>query len=91
MMDQDEAMFGTEVKPKPKKKINLTKWFALGLGGVLGLSHVGMIGMISRKDGLPDLDIPVGPPETYQPIPDSVAPSYPTTASSPPEVYAPSG
>jgi hypothetical protein len=27
----------------------------------------------------------------YQPIPDSVAPSYPTTASSPPDVYAPSG
>ena len=65
MMDQDEAMFGTEVKPKPKKKINLTKWFALGLGGVLGLSHVGMIGMISRKDGLPDLDIPVGPYTSY--------------------------
>ena len=64
-MDQDEAMFGTEVKPKPKKKINLTKWFALGLGGVLGLSHVGMIGMISRKDGLPDLDIPVGPYTSY--------------------------
>ena len=65
MMDQDEAMFGTEVKQKPKKKINLTKWFALGLGGVLGLSHVGMIGMISRKDGLPDLDIPVGPYTSY--------------------------
>ena len=62
-MDQDEAMFGAE--PKPKKKINLTKWFALGLGGVLGLSHVGMIGMISRKDGLPDLDIPVGPYTSY--------------------------
>ena len=61
MMDQDEAMFGTEVKPK--KKINLTKWFALGLGGLLGLSHIGMIGMIAnRKDSkLPDLDIPVGP------------------------------
>ena len=63
MMDQDEAMFGTEVKPK--KKINLTKWFALGLGGLLGLSHIGMIGMISRKDGLPDLDIPVGPYTSY--------------------------
>ena len=64
MMDQDEAMFGTEVKSK--KKINLTKWFALGLGGVLGLSHVGMIGMISRKDGLPKLDIPVTPYTTYE-------------------------
>ena len=63
MMDQDEAMFGTEVKSK--KKINLTKWFALGLGGVLGLSHVGMIGMISRKDGLPKLDIPVTPYTSY--------------------------
>ena len=63
-MDQDEAMFGTEVKPK--KKINLTKWFALGLGGVLGLSHIGMIGMISRKDGLPKLDIPVTPYTSYE-------------------------
>ena len=35
--------------------------------------------------------VTVGPPETYQPIPDSVAPSYPTTASIPPSVYAPSG
>ena len=55
-MDQDEAMFGTEVtisnpkQEKPKKNINLTKWFALGLGGVFGLSHIGMIGMISRKN-----------------------------------------
>ena len=28
---------------------------------------------------------------TYQPIPDSVVPSYPTTASNPPDEYAPSG
>ena len=63
-MDQDEAMFGTE--PKPKKKTNLTKWFALGVGGLLGLSHIGMIGMISRKDGLPKLDIPVTPYTTYE-------------------------
>ena len=62
-MDQDEQMFGTE--PKPKKKTNLTKWFALGVGGLFGLSHIGMIGMISRKDGLPKLDIPVGPYTSY--------------------------
>ena len=62
-MDQDEAMFGTE--PKPKKKTNLTKWFALGVGGLFGLSHIGMIGMISRKDGVPKLDIPVGPYTSY--------------------------
>ena len=63
-MDQDEAMFGTE--PKPKKKINLTKWFALGVGGLVGLSHIGMIGMVAnRKDGVPKLDIPVGPYTSY--------------------------
>jgi len=62
-MDQDEAMFGTEVKPK--KKINLTKWFALGLGGLFGLSHIGMIGMISRKQNVPLINPPVGPYTSY--------------------------
>ena len=61
-MDQDEAMFGSE----PKKKTNLTKWFALGVGGLVGLSHIGMIGMVAnRKDGVPKLDIPVGPYTSY--------------------------
>ena len=35
--------------------------------------------------------VTVGPPDTYQPIPPGVVPSYPTTASNPPDVYAPSG
>jgi hypothetical protein len=70
-MDQDEAMFGTEVtisnpkQEKPKKNINLTKWFALGLGGVFGLSHIGMIGMISRKNIVPVISPPVGPYTSY--------------------------
>ena len=70
-MDMEEAMFGPEVKitdpkpKKPKKNINLTKWFALGLGGVFGLSHIGMIGMISRKDNLPIISPPVGPYTSY--------------------------
>ena len=84
-MDQDEAMFGTEVKPK--KKINLTKWFALGLGGVLGLSHVGMIGMISRKDGLPDLDIPVGPYTSYVVSADKEGYKISYTANDPKTAY----
>ena len=65
-MDQDEAMFGVEVKPqKTKRNINWTKWFALSAGGLLGLSHIGMIGMISKKDGLPKLDIPITPYTSY--------------------------
>ena len=70
--NMEEAMFGPEVKitdPKPKKpkrNINFIKWFALGLGGVFGLSHIGMIGMISRKDNLPIISPPVGPYTSYK-------------------------
>ena len=71
-MDMEEAMFGSEVKisnpkqEKPKKNINLTKWFALGLGGIFGLSHIGLIGMVSRKDSLPIISPPVGPYTSYK-------------------------
>ena len=70
-MDMEEAMFGPEVKisnpkpEKPKKNINLTKWFALGIGGVFGLSHIGLIGMVSRKDSVPIISPPVGPYTSY--------------------------
>ena len=62
-MSEEEAMFGHEPKPKSKPKINLTKWFALGVGGLLGLSYIGMVGMVvnKSKNQLPKLDIPVGP------------------------------
>ena len=46
-MDQEEAMFGKEIKPK--KKPNYTKMFALGLGGLIGLSHIGMIGTLMNS------------------------------------------
>ena len=43
------------------------KWFAATIGVVIGVSHIGMIGMIAnRKDSkLPNLDIPVGPYTSY--------------------------
>ena len=49
------------------EKINLTKWFALGLGGVIGISHIGMIGMLARRDSskLPSLNMPVGAYTSY--------------------------
>ena len=67
-MDQDEAMFGAEVKPtKIKRNINWTKWFALSAGGLLGLSHIGMIGMIARRSNteIPIIQPPVGPYTSY--------------------------
>jgi hypothetical protein len=85
-MDQDEAMFGTE--PKPKKKINLTKWFALGVGGLVGLSHIGMIGMVAnRKDGLPKLDIPVTPYTSYVVQADKEGYKISYTANDPKTAY----
>ena len=49
-------------------KINLTKLAALGLGGVVGISHIGMIGMLARRDSskLPSLNMPVGDYTSYE-------------------------
>ena len=64
-MDQEEAMFGAEIKPK--KKPNYTKMFALGLGGLIGLSHIGMIGtLMNRESKLPSINLPVGPYTSYE-------------------------
>ena len=43
----------------------MKKWFALGLGGLIGLSHVGLIGMVSRKHNIPLINPPVGPYTSY--------------------------
>ena len=44
------------------------KWFkllALGLGGILGLSHIGLIGIATRKASVPIISPPVGPYTSY--------------------------
>ena len=43
----------------------MKKWFGLSLGALLGISHIGMIGMISRKDNVPIISPPVGPYTSY--------------------------
>ena len=50
------------------KDVKWTKWFALGLGGLLGLSHLGMIGIIANKkveSKFPQLNIPVSEYTSY--------------------------
>ena len=42
-----------------------TKWIAISLGTVLGLSHIGMIGIISRQQKFPIVNVPVGPYTSY--------------------------
>ena len=45
----------------------MNKWIGISLGGILGISHIGMIGYIatSNKSALPNLDIPVGDYTSY--------------------------
>ena len=41
------------------------KWIAISLGSLIGLSHIGMIGMISRQQKFPIVNVPVGPYTAY--------------------------
>ena len=48
------------------KDINKTKLFALGLGGLLGLSHLGMIGLLAQRESkFPKFDLPVSEYTSY--------------------------
>ena len=50
------------------KDIKWTKWIALGVGGLLGLSHLSMIGIIANRKPLskfPQLNIPVSEYTSY--------------------------
>jgi len=49
-----------------KKEVKWSRVFALGLGGVLGLSHIGMIGTLTNRESkLPSINLPVGPYTSY--------------------------
>ena len=47
------------------KEVKWFKLFALGLGGILGLSHIGLIGVATRKASVPVISPPVGPYTSY--------------------------
>ena len=49
-----------------EKQVKWGKWFALSLGGLIGLSHIGMIGSLSNRESrLPSINLPVGPYTSY--------------------------
>jgi len=45
--------------------VSMNKWLAISLGGLVGLSHIGMIGMIARQQKFPVVNLPVGPYTSY--------------------------
>ena len=58
-----------------KKEVKWSRLFALGLGGILGLSHIGMIGaLMNRESKLPSINVPVGPVSyTHLTLPTTVS------------------
>ena len=43
----------------------MNKWIGISLGAVVGISHIGMIGMLSRQSKFPVVNLPVGPYTAY--------------------------
>ena len=65
------------------------KWFAAVVGLAVSVTHIGMIGMVSRRnnDKLPDLDIPVGPYTSYVVSADKEGYKISYTANDPKTAY----
>ena len=43
----------------------MNKWFAISLGAVVGIGHIGMIGMIANRNSFPLVNLPVGDYTSY--------------------------
>ena len=43
----------------------MKKWIGISLGPLLGISHIGMIGMIARKESFPKLNLPISDYTSY--------------------------
>ena len=65
----------------------IKKWFALGLGGIFGLSHIGLIGMVSRKNNVPIISPPVTPYTSYVVQADKNGYKISYTANDPKTMY----
>ena len=54
--------------PTPTKRriVDKKSAFILGLETVLGISHIGMIGMLSNNSSFPKFDLPIGQYTAYR-------------------------
>ncbi len=43
----------------------MNKWIGISLGAVVGISHIGMIGMLATRSSFPRLDLPVSEYTSY--------------------------
>ena len=42
------------------------KWIGISLGAVLGITHIGMIGLLANRKTMPVVNLPVGPYTSYK-------------------------
>jgi len=55
------------ITEKVSKQSNPNKWIVLTLGGIFGISHIALIGLVSNnKVQLPNLNLPVGEYSSYE-------------------------
>ena len=43
----------------------MKKWIGIGLGTVVGLTHIGMIGLLANRNQFPALNLPIGDYTSY--------------------------
>ena len=43
----------------------MKKWIGISLGTVVGLTHIGMIGMLANRNQFPALNLPIGDYTSY--------------------------
>ena len=43
----------------------MNKWIGISLGTLVGISHIGMIGMLANRSSFPTLDLPIGEYTSY--------------------------
>ena len=66
----------------------MKKWIGLSLGTVIGISHIGMIGMLANRESkLPKIDIPVTPYTSYAISADKDGYKLSYTANDPKTAY----
>ena len=45
--------------------MTINKWFAITLGTILGVGHIGMIGLLANRNQFPQLNLPIGDYTSY--------------------------
>ena len=43
----------------------MNKWFAISLGAILGITHIGMIGLIANRKSMPVINLPTSDYTSY--------------------------